>query len=198
MATFSSILAWNSHRQRSLVGYKSKGSQELDTTYWLNHHQQISISMRAESLQSCLTLCNPMDSVRLLCPRDSPGKNTGVGFPTLCIYIISISISIYTHIHCFSSKVSFKISVFWLIFFWDDLSFDICGMLSSPTPIGLLSIYPFMFVSICFVYLVAVTLDTYIYIYNCYIFFHKWYFNNSVMFFFVLLLSLLYSLFCLI
>ena len=167
MATFSSILAWNSHRQRSLVGYKSKGSQELDTTYWLNHHQQISISMRAESLQSCLTLCKPMDSVRLLCPWDSPGKNTGVGFLALriYIYIISISISIYTHIHFFSSKVSFKISVFWLILFWDDLSFDICGMLSSPTPIVLLSIYPFMFVSICFVYLVAVTLDTYIYIY---------------------------------
>ena len=31
--------------------------------------------------QSCLTLCDPMDggSARLLCPRDSPGKNTGVG-----------------------------------------------------------------------------------------------------------------------
>ena len=32
-------------------------------------------------LQSCPTLCNPMDSepTRLLCPWDSPGKNTGVG-----------------------------------------------------------------------------------------------------------------------
>ena len=30
--------------------------------------------------QSCLTLCNPMDcSHQLLCPWDSPGKNTGVG-----------------------------------------------------------------------------------------------------------------------
>ena len=27
--------------------------------------------------QSCLTLCDPM--ARLLCPRNSPGKNTGVG-----------------------------------------------------------------------------------------------------------------------
>ena len=32
-------------------------------------------------LQSCLTLCNPTDcsSARLLCPWNSPGKNTGVG-----------------------------------------------------------------------------------------------------------------------
>ena len=33
-------------------------------------------------LQSCLTLCDPMDCIlpRLLCPWNSPGKNTGVGF----------------------------------------------------------------------------------------------------------------------
>ena len=35
----------------------------------------------AKSLQSCPTLCDPIDSSppRLLCPWDSPGKNTGVG-----------------------------------------------------------------------------------------------------------------------
>ena len=36
----------------------------------------------AKSLQSCLTLCDPIDvwqPTRLLCPWDSPGKNTGVG-----------------------------------------------------------------------------------------------------------------------
>ena len=36
----------------------------------------------AKSCQSCLTLCNPIDGRqpnRLLCPWDSPGKNTGVG-----------------------------------------------------------------------------------------------------------------------
>ena len=32
--------------------------------------------MHAKSLQSCSTLC---DSRRLLCPWNSPGKNTGVG-----------------------------------------------------------------------------------------------------------------------
>ena len=42
----------------------------------------VSKPVHAESLQSCPTLCNPMDCsppVRLLCPWDSPGKNTGVG-----------------------------------------------------------------------------------------------------------------------
>ena len=39
----------------------------------------------AESLQSCPTLCDPIDgipsmeSTRMPCPWDSPGKNTGVG-----------------------------------------------------------------------------------------------------------------------
>ena len=34
----------------------------------------------AKSLQSCLTLCNPIDgSPPVLNPGDSPGKNTGVG-----------------------------------------------------------------------------------------------------------------------
>ena len=35
----------------------------------------------AASLQSCPTLCDPIDSspTRLPCPWDSPGKNTGVG-----------------------------------------------------------------------------------------------------------------------
>ena len=33
----------------------------------------------AKSLQSCLTLCNPIDGIRLPHPWDSPGKNTGVG-----------------------------------------------------------------------------------------------------------------------
>ena len=35
----------------------------------------------AKLLQSCPTLCDPIDGSppRLPCPRDSPGKNTGVG-----------------------------------------------------------------------------------------------------------------------
>ena len=29
--------------------------------------------------QSCLTHCGPMEPIRLLCPWDFPGKNTGAG-----------------------------------------------------------------------------------------------------------------------
>ena len=42
--------------------------------------------MHAKSLQSCLTLCDPLDRSpldRLLCQWDSPGKNTGVGCQAL-------------------------------------------------------------------------------------------------------------------
>ena len=41
--------------------------------------------MHAKSLQSCPTLCDPM----LLCPWDSPGKNTGVGY-SLLLYWFSV------------------------------------------------------------------------------------------------------------
>ena len=43
--------------------------------------QKPSGCVRAKSLQSCPTLCDPMDCSplpRLLCPWDSPAKNTGV------------------------------------------------------------------------------------------------------------------------
>ena len=35
--------------------------------------------LKVKKLKECSTLCNPMQPTRLLCPRDSPGKNTGVG-----------------------------------------------------------------------------------------------------------------------
>jgi len=40
------------------------------------------VAAAAKSLQSCPTLCDPIDRrqpTRLSCPWDSPGKNTGVG-----------------------------------------------------------------------------------------------------------------------
>ena len=36
-------------------------------------------SMCVKLLQLCPTLYNPKEPTRLLCPLDSPGKNTGVG-----------------------------------------------------------------------------------------------------------------------
>ena len=47
----------------------------------MNHNTQKYVHLNAKSLQSCPTLCNPMDCspARLLSPWDSPGKDTGVG-----------------------------------------------------------------------------------------------------------------------
>jgi len=51
-----------------------------------------------------------------------------------------------------SSNVSLKTCVSLLIFCFDDLSIGVSGMLKSPTIIVLLSISPFMSVSVCFMY----------------------------------------------
>ena len=44
------FLSWKSHGQRNLAGYSSWGAKS-----WTP------VSMHAKSLQSCLTLCDPMD-----------------------------------------------------------------------------------------------------------------------------------------
>ena len=51
-----------------------------------------------------------------------------------------------------SSNASFKTYVSLLIFCFDDLSIGVSGMLKSPTIIVLLSISPFMSVSVCLMY----------------------------------------------
>ena len=51
-----------------------------------------------------------------------------------------------------SSPVSFKTYVSLLIFCFDDLSIGVSGVLKSPTIIVLLSISPFMSVSVCLLY----------------------------------------------
>ena len=51
-----------------------------------------------------------------------------------------------------SSYVSFKTYVSLLIFCFDDLSIDVSGVLKSSTIIVLLSISPFLSVSVCLIY----------------------------------------------
>ena len=51
-----------------------------------------------------------------------------------------------------SSNVSFKICVSVLIFCFDDLSTGVSGVFKSPTIIVLLSISPFMSISVCLMY----------------------------------------------
>ena len=51
-----------------------------------------------------------------------------------------------------SPNVSFKTCVSLLIFCFDDLSIGVSGMLKSPTITVLLSISPFISVSVCLMY----------------------------------------------
>ena len=57
----------------------------LTCTYGSTYH--LALSTAAKLLQSCLTLCNPIDSTRPPCPWGSPGKNTGVGCHFLLQYM---------------------------------------------------------------------------------------------------------------
>ena len=54
---------------------------------------EVHAAAAAKSLQSCLTLCDPIDSTRLPRPCDSPSKNTRVGshFLLQCMKVISES-----------------------------------------------------------------------------------------------------------
>ena len=51
-----------------------------------------------------------------------------------------------------SSNASFRTCVSLLIFRFDDLSFGVSGVLKSPTIVVLLSMSPFMSVSVCVMY----------------------------------------------
>ena len=51
-----------------------------------------------------------------------------------------------------SSNVSFKTCVSLFVFYFDDLSIGVSGVSMSPTIIVLLSVSPFMSVSVCHMY----------------------------------------------
>ena len=55
-----------------------------------------------------------------------------------------------------SSNVSFKTCASLLIFCFDELFIDVSGMLKSPTIIVLLLISPFIFVSVCLMFILWV------------------------------------------
>ena len=71
------------------------------------------------------------------------------------------------------------------MFFLDDLSIDVRGVLKSPTIIMLLSISPFMALSICLLYWGVHMLGAYIFtIYNSHLFL-DWSLDHCVVSFFV-------------
>ena len=65
--TWSFLWAWTGRIKRKLWSVSSLSYKDA--------------AAAAKSLQSCPTLCNPIrwQPMRLPCPWDSPGKNTGVG-----------------------------------------------------------------------------------------------------------------------
>ena len=73
------------HGQRSLVGYSPlgrKGSDTTEFTYLLKTLR--SCCMMCKGLAKIMTVCNPRNqSIRLLCPQYSSGKNTGVSSHSL-------------------------------------------------------------------------------------------------------------------
>ena len=80
MATYSSILAWRIHGQRSLGGYSPWGHKESVMIEWLKHDTEHKNNEHFNGVlclvtQSCLTGLQP---ARLFHPVDSPGQNTGV------------------------------------------------------------------------------------------------------------------------
>ena len=57
-----------------LLGFEVMGKAGRESS------SAVQLILCAKSLQLCLALCDPMNHTpRLLCPWDSPGKNTGVG-----------------------------------------------------------------------------------------------------------------------
>ena len=79
MATHSSVLAWRSPWTEEPGRLQSMGCKELDTlSDWTCHLKTDygKAAAAAKSLQSCPTLCDPIDGSP---PWGSPGKNTGVG-----------------------------------------------------------------------------------------------------------------------
>ena len=87
MATHPSILAWEIPWTEEPGRLQSLGLQELDTTEPLNHchpcFQELKVGLESvcvsHSVMSNSLQPYGLKATRLLCPWDSPGKNTGVG-----------------------------------------------------------------------------------------------------------------------
>ena len=83
-----------------------------------------------------------------------------------------------------SSNISFKTCVSLLIFYFDDLSIGVNGVLKSPTVSLLLSISSFMSVSVCLMYWGAPYVGC-IDIYTCYVFLLDWSLDHCVVSFLI-------------
>ena len=82
MAGYCQGISFSSLSKRANWTYNHELFSRIYSQNWKNSEEMILYAAAAaKSLQSCQTLCDPIDGkpTRLLCPWDSPGKNTGVG-----------------------------------------------------------------------------------------------------------------------
>ena len=82
-------------------------------------------SLKVLVTQLCSTLCNPMDYIfcHLLCPWDSPGKNTGVGSQSLLQGIFQTQGSNPGLLHCRQLLYHLSHQGSWFLAIKDALSF---------------------------------------------------------------------------
>ena len=79
---FLSTNSWKPRSFHCLIVFTLPECHIVGITQYILFRLHISSSAAAASIQSCPTLCDPMDyqePTRLLCPWDFPGKSTGVG-----------------------------------------------------------------------------------------------------------------------
>ena len=95
MSDARETIGWNGHHftvrpQSNLLDQQTPGPPGLGLRFWNSAEiykqktipeEESAAAAAAKLLQSCPTLCDPIDGSppRLPCPWDSPGKNTGVG-----------------------------------------------------------------------------------------------------------------------
>ena len=99
----------------------------------------ISIFLNLLRFDLCPKIWSILESVQ--CAREKKVHSSAFGWNVLKISMRYIS-----------SNISFKTCVSLFVFCFDDLFIGVNGVLNSPTIIVLLSISPFMSVSVCLMY----------------------------------------------
>ena len=102
---------WNCGKSEDERNKAGKYTQYSVINHSGKEDEKESIYVYAKSLQSCLTVCNPMQSTRLLCPWDSPGKNTGVVCHSLLQGIFLIQGLNLGLLHCGQVLITLRISI---------------------------------------------------------------------------------------
>ena len=151
MAIHSSILAWRIPWTEEPGGPQSSGSQRVRHN-WMTNTTLLLIVLWSEKMLDMISiflnllrfdLSPKIWSIleNVSCALEKTVYSSALGWNVLKISMRSISFN-----------VSFKTSVSLLIFYFDDLSIGMSGVLKSPTITVLLSISPFMSVSVYIMY----------------------------------------------